>query len=88
MHKPPFNPCARSAPTFTGNTFFVCVSLLLCSTNVWHFSEFPLFFFVVFCVSGRLSLQGERNFHILYELVAGAPKCGLAKELQVRKDVP
>lgn len=28
-------------------------------------------------------IQGERNFHILYELVAGATQCGLAKELKV-----
>lgn len=29
--------------------------------------------------------QGERNFHVLYELVAGAAKCGLAKDLKASK---
>lgn len=59
-----------------------------------------LFFFLVFgivfrfvsfffggggcCDGPNMLLQGERNFHILYELVAGARKCGLAAELQAR----
>lgn len=34
------------------------------------------------CLSAH-GTQGERNFHILYELVAGAARSGLAKKLKV-----
>lgn len=46
----------------------------------------PLQIFAPLCALGyfsALACQGERNFHVLYELVAGASKAGLAKELKV-----
>lgn len=32
---------------------------------------------------GSETNQGERNFHVLYELVAGATALGMAKDLRV-----
>lgn len=43
-------------------------------------SSFTLLLFARF-----FFFQGERNFHILYELVAGGAASGLASELKVRQ---